>query len=107
LSQTENNVQSENRARPTLRLYADFPEDWGRFDAKTREDIGAFLEHLQENPFDPSIIEKSEKHGEYYATRSGSVIVYWKLARRAGLTQSELASPDAIHILAVAPADLR
>ncbi len=98
-------TQTEDNLLPTLKFYADFPEDWDRFDDKVRKDISGFLKHLQSDPFDPRITEMSEKNGGYYATRIGPVVVYWKLARREDSIESVLAPPDAIYVLAVHPAD--
>ncbi len=81
-------TQTENNLLPTLKFYADFPEDWDRFDDKVRKDISGFLKHLQSDPFDPRITEMSEKNGGYYATRIGPVVVYWKLARREDSIES-------------------
>lgn len=88
-----------------MTFYADFPEDWERFDDRIKKDIGGFLQHLQADPFDPRITEISEKNGGYYATRIGPVVVYWKLARREDSIEGVLAPPDSIYVLAVHPAD--
>jgi mRNA-degrading endonuclease RelE of RelBE toxin-antitoxin system len=98
-------TQTENNLLPTLTFYADFPEDWERFDDRIKKDIGGFLQHLQADPFDPRITEISEKNGGYYATRIGPVVVYWKLARREDSIEGVLAPPDSIYVLAVHPAD--
>ena len=98
-------TQTESNLLPTLKFYADFPEDWDRFDEKVRKDISGFLKHVQSDPFDPRITGMSEKNGGYYATRIGPVVVYWKLARREDSIESVLAPPDAIYVLAVHAAD--
>jgi len=98
-------TQIEHNTIPPLTFYADFPDDWERFDKRTRAGLGSFLKHLQSNPFDPMIAAMSEKSGGYTATRVGPVVVYWKLAHKNESSESAVALPDAIYVLAVHPAD--
>jgi len=97
-------TQTEQSFVPKLTFYADFPEDWERFDDKTRTGIGSFLKRLQSDPFDPTIAAVSEKNGGYYATRIGHVVVYWKLALKDETFENAIVRPDAIYVLAVHPA---
>jgi hypothetical protein len=94
-------TQTDSKIVPTLQFYADFPTEWERFDPEMRDAFGSFLERLQANPYDPSIIERSEKLGGYYGTPVGSLIVFWKVVHKRGETESLVTQPDSIHILAV------
>jgi len=88
-----------------INIYEGFLKEWSDFDDEAQDKFKSFLERLQTNPYDPNIIESSQKRGEYYASRVGPLVVYWKLDRNKNTHESIEAKPDAIHILAVEPAD--
>ncbi|MGB2605932.1 MAG: hypothetical protein WBC78_20175 [Candidatus Sulfotelmatobacter sp.] len=102
-------TQTDSKIVPTLTFYKDFPEEWERFSPEMLDALSAFFERLQSNPYDPSIIERSEKLGGYYGTPVGPLIVFWKVANKRGETGSLglVTQPDSIHILAVERANGR
>lgn len=92
-------TQTDSKVLPPLWFYDDFPGEWEHLDPKTQDTLTAFFEQLQTNPYDPSIIQRSEKLGEYYATPVDSLIVFWKIAYKQD--EVEATHPDSIHVLAV------
>ena len=56
--------------------------------ASERDFFVSFVQRLQENPYDPSVIASSSANGDFFASSiSKNLYVYWSLAAKAqGLT---------------------
>lgn len=76
-----------------IEAHASFWDEWARFPPEIQEELGAFLEWLTSNPYDPSLQAKCELDGdERFSYRVGSgYIVYWRVeVDRVNITGSSL-----------------
>lgn len=66
---------------PSIRFYSKFFEsDWLKLPEHARDALAGFLKRLQEDPFNPDILVRSEKRGGFFAAEfAPSYVVYWSL----------------------------
>jgi mRNA-degrading endonuclease RelE of RelBE toxin-antitoxin system len=86
---------------PSIRLYPSFPDDWEKLPPGVREQLVAFLERLQRNPYDPELQVSSDAHPPFFARRiAPGYVVYWTL-KFPDLGASELSAPTSIDVLEI------
>lgn len=86
---------------PRIRFYEGFPDDWESLCDDVRDELGRFLESLQNEPLSPKLLETCEENGRFYAHRLQNYAVYWKLQFVASELTSIFPQVEKICILAV------
>lgn len=86
-----------------IEISEEFFRDFATLSESAKDELVAFLRDLQSNPFSTNVMDKSEKSGKFFASRIGSMVVYWRPVLQA--TNSLLGQPERLHLLGVRSAD--